>query len=738
MVSLTPELRALADAHGVATSYHDWRGELVETPAETIVAVLAALDVDAGDPEAARAALAELDLRPWRRTLPPVVVVRAGAEAWVTARVPLGRGVRLWVELEDGGRRGDLAVADGEDAERVVDGRPMAARRHVLPADLPLGWHTLRAEMTGAVEEEPDDGDGRPALAAPLVVTPARLGLPTALADPAGAGRAWGFMTQMYAAPSHRSWGVGDLADLAELAAWSATEHGAGFVLANPVHAGAALPPLEPSPYLPSSRRFPDPLYLRPEAIPEHAYLPDADRAAVAELASTARTLGERSGLIDRDAAWRAKLAALELIHRVPRDPGRQAEYAAFREREGAALDDFAVYRVLAELHGQDWHTWPEQLRDPADEQVAAIRKSHADRVEFHRWLQWVTDCQLADAQRRALDAGMPIGVIHDLAVGVHGGGADSWALRRVLAQGMTVGAPPDAFNQVGQDWSQPPWRPDRLAEVGYAPYRDMLRAALRHAGGLRADHVMGLFRLWWVPAGAPPTAGTYVRYDDEAMVGILVLEAARSRPDRGGALVVGEDLGVVEPRVRESLRERGILGTSILWFEQTEQGRPRPPHDWRELCLATVTTHDLPPTAGYLAGEHIKLRAERGLLTRPVAEERAVDEAARAAWLSLLGELGLLRPGAGERETVEALHRLLARTPCKLIGVALPDAVGDRRTQNLPGTSAEYPNWRMPLADGDGQRVWLEDLPDNRRLRSLAAALRSMCGASAAAGLGG
>jgi len=284
---------------------------------------------------------------------------------------------------------------------------------------------------------------------------------------------------------------------------------------------------------------------------------------------------------------------------------------------------------------------------------------------------------------------------------------------------GVPGGAPPDPFNQQGQQWSQPPWRPDALADVAYAPYRDMLRTVLRHAGGLRVDHVLGLFRLWWVPEGSPPDRGTYVRYDHEAMVGILALEAMRA-----GALVVGEDLGTVEPWVRDVLRDRGVLGTSILWFERDHEGRPLAPEHWRELCLATVTTHDLPPTAGYLRGEHLRIRSELGLLTRPLAEEAAADAAEQDALLGSVRERGLLRAGAGSRETVEALHRLVAATPARLVGVALTDAVGDLRAQNQPGTSREYPNWRLPLTDADGRPVLLEDVATAERVRSLARAV--------------
>jgi 4-alpha-glucanotransferase len=297
---------------------------------------------------------------------------------------------------------------------------------------------------------------------------------------------------------------------------------------------------------------------------------------------------------------------------------------------------------------------------------------------------------------------------VHDLAVGVSPGGADAWAYQDVLATGLTGGAPPDDYSQLGQDWQQPPWRPDRLAELGYAPLRDLFRATLRHAGGLRIDHIIGLFRLWWIPAGQPATAGTYVHYDHEAIIGILALEAQRA-----GAVIIGEDLGNVEPWVRTYLVERGILGTSILWFESDGRGGPLPAEQWRRDCLASVTTHDLPPTTGYLAGDQVRLRDELSLLTRPFEEERAADDAAKATWLDGLIGAGLLdRQDAGDPHAVViALHRFLARTPSRLRCAALTDLVGERRTQNQPGTRDEYPNWRVPLADAAGRPILLDEI---------------------------
>jgi 4-alpha-glucanotransferase len=691
----------------VATDFHDWRGDLRPVSRATIVAVLRALDVDASSPRRVAAALEERRDGPWRRMLPPCVVTRAGQPGRVAVHVPHGDPAAAWVRTEDG-QRLDLDQLDVPVEPRTVDGRLVGEATFGLPPDLPLGWHELHAASGPAGGEA----------SCPLVVSPAFLGLPAGVA---ALPNTWGFMTQLYSVRSATSWAHGDLADLGELARWSAADLGAGFVLVNPLHAPSPVPPIEPSPYLPVTRRFVSPLYLRVEDVPEAAGLAADGQAEVARTAAAQRALNRADALLDRDEVWAAKRAALALVHAVPRSPERQAEYDAFRAREGTGLVDFATWCALAEVHGPVWGEWPPELRDPRGPAVGQARQALAGRVDFYCWLQWVVDEQLAGAQGDALDAGMPLGVVHDLAVGVHPDGADTWALGDVLASGVTVGAPPDAFNQQGQDWSQPPWRPDRLAAEGYRPFRDMIRTILRHAGGIRVDHVLGLFRLWWVPDGAPPSEGTYVRLDHEAMIGVLALEAHRA-----GALVVGEDLGTVEPWVRDYLSERGILGTSILWFERDAEGRPLPPERWRDLCLATVTTHDLPPTAGYLAGEHVRIRDELGLLTRPVEEERRVDAEDREAWLRFLRERGVLAEGAGEAETVQALHRALALTPSRLRGVALTDVVGDRRAINQPGTHEEYPNWRLPLADGSGRPVVLEELVGSARAVALAAALRS------------
>lgn len=682
--ALDEELRRLAERHGVATSYRPAPDRTVAASASAVVAALAALDVDAGTGRAVRAALADRERELRTRLLPPTVVHWMGTPGPLDALPP---GTRLRIDTEQG------------DSATTADG-------------VPAGVHRVTAAAP----------DGR-TTEAQLIVAPERL--------PTPAGRSYGLLVQLYSLLSRRSWGMGDLGDLSELAGWAGRTAGAGFVQVNPLHAAVPGSPTDPSPYRPSSRRFPDPAHLRVEDVPEFAYVEDRDRVrGLLDRAARLRAVVlDQGALIDRDAVWQLKREALELVREVPLAPGRRAAYADFLAREGRALEDHATWCALAEVHGSDWHTWPPELRDPRSSGTARARTELMDRVDLHCWLAWLTDTQLGAAQRAAREAGMPVGIVHDLAVGVHPRGADAWAQQEYFAAGMSVGAPPDAFNALGQDWGLPPWRPDRLARSGHAPYRQLLRALFRYAGAVRIDHVMGLFRLWWVPQGEPPTRGAYVRHDAEAMLALLTLEASRA-----GAVVIGEDLGTVEPGVRETLQRRGLLGTSVLWFERdwAGDGRPLPPHRWRADCLATATTHDLPPTAARLTGEHVGLRDRLGLLTRPVAQERADAAADTGEWLDLLARLGLLQGAPGDRSPaaeearVQAVHRFLLRTPARLVGVWLPDGVGDRRPQNVPGTWDQYPNWRLPIADADGRPVTLEELTASPRLHALLETLRT------------
>ncbi|WP_084634472.1 4-alpha-glucanotransferase [Propionicicella superfundia] len=692
-MSLDEAVAELARAYRIDTEFWDWKGRRVEVPRGTIVAALAAMDVDASTPEAAREALAAFEARPWTRMLPSFVVMEQGRGRTVDVHVPVGSALStvVSVRLEDGGEW-QLSQADNWDPDREVDGVLKARMSYWLPDNLPLGYHRIQATAEAVTAETT------------LLVSPHFLGLPPQLGD----RRVWGYGLQLYSVHGQNSWEIGDLRDLRDLAVWSATQQNADYLLINPLHAAQPEPPTEPSPYLPTSRRYVNPLYIRVEAIMEYALLSEEDRREIRRIKDALHRRLTGSPLIQRDPILSAKLEALRIVYEAGLPPASQMAKQEFARREGRGLTQFATWCALATEYGPQWRGWPAELQRPSSPAVSAWAAEHADEVDFYIWMQWIADQQLRRAQSSARDTGMAIGIVHDLAVGVSPDSAEAWSFPDVFAPGVSVGAPPDPFNQFGQDWGQMPWRPDRLEELSYAPFRTMVSGILRHAGGLRVDHVMGLFRLWWVPEGAKPHEGTYVRFNHEAMVGILVLEAYRT-----GALVVGEDLGTVEPWVRDYLRDRGILGTSILWFEEDAAG-PRDPGAWRDYCMASVTTHDLPPTAGYLALDHVRLRSELGLLTESLDHELEIARADLQRWIDKLAQLGLL-PGDDALDPTEnlvlALHRYLHMTPARVLCVALTDAVGERRTQNQPGTVDEYPNWRVPLGGPGGEPLLLEDL---------------------------
>ena len=698
-----PNLDELAGQFGIAREFWDWKGRHTVVSDDTVRQVLAALEIDASTPEKAADAVADQQIRPWRRALPPCVVVTEGDFGWVNVHVPAGRPAELTIRLENGDAIWAQQWAN-DNPDRWVDDRMVGEATFRLPNALSLGYHRLVLRS--------DDRE----VESSLIVTPRFLGLPESL----GGRRTWGYATQLYSVRSGDSWGIGDLTDLADLAIWSGTQQYAGYVLVNPLHAAQPAAPMEPSPYLPSSRMYVNPMYIRPEAIPEYAVLSGSDRRAIAALRADLLDDLSDSLQLRRNESWLAKRKALAIVHAAGLRPARQMAFDDFVRHQGRALRDFATWCVLYEEHGADWREWPVALQRPSSPEVAEFYRDNLERIRFYLWLQWIADTQLSTAQQAALDAGMPLGVISDLAVGVNAAAADTWMMHDVFAAGVTVGAPPDVCNQTGEDWGQPPWRPDRLAELAYAPFRAMVSGMLRHSGGLRVDHIIGLFRLWWIPAGRTPLEGTYVRYDHDALIGILALEAKRA-----GALVVGEDLGTVEPWVRDYLGRRGILGTSVMWFENDDSGHPRAPETWREYCLASVTTHDLPPTAGYLAGDHVRLRDRLGLLTESLEDELRFSVEEQQRLIGYLRERGFLAEGEDDVEQIVlAMHRMLIATPSKVLVAALTDAVGDRLTQNQPGTIDEYPNWRVPLSGPDGHPMLLEDVFTSERASRLAAVM--------------
>ena len=544
----------------------------------------------------------------------------------------------------------ELTTEDG--ATLRVDG--------ALPADLPYGYHHLTRL-----------DDGRRCL---VVASPGRCPLPAA--------PTWGWAVQLYAVRSRQSWGIGDLGDLGRLGRWSAGELDAGFVLVNPLHAGHPTIPQSTSPYFPSSRRFRNPLYLHVEDVDGASSLEGLDALAVA-----GRDLN-RAPHIDRDAVYRLKMDALDRLWEMFR--GDEA-FDRWREAQGQALADYAAFCVLAEEHGPDWRRWPASAQHPNAPDVAAVRHDRYGRWRFHQWLQWLVDRQLETASAE-------IDVIHDLAIGVDPAGADCWMWQDQLAQGMAVGAPPDEFNVQGQTWGLPPFDPWRLRTAGYGPFIETIRATLAHAGGLRLDHVMGLFRLWWVPEGESAATGAYVRYPANDLLDIVALECHRA-----GAYAVGEDLGTVEDAVRTELAARGVLSYRLLWFEE------EPPASYPAQALAAVTTHDLPTVAGLWTSHDLANQKAIGM---------EPNEAGTLGLRDRLQELTGLEDGAPVSEVVAQTYATLAGAPSMLLAAGLDDALGVEERPNMPGTIDQWPNWRIPLP------LTLEEIETDPRPRVVASAL--------------
>ncbi|AKK11588.1 4-alpha-glucanotransferase [Corynebacterium uterequi] len=696
-MSYEDNLKHLAQAFGIATDYLAITGETVEATGDTLLQLLRAMGVDLPtDPTEAdlAQALESKHLTSASRPLPASIVGVEGTEIGFVAHVHDGAEAKVRIELEDGSTR-EVYQDENWTPPTEVDSVMWGEASFHVPGNLPRGYHRVVLESEG-VEAS-----------AHLIITPARLSTTDRFLN----DRRFGVMAQLYSVRSEGSWGIGDFHDLGELAATLHREIGADFLLINPLHAAEPFPPIEDSPYLPTSRRFVNPLYLRVEDTAEFAALPEATRTAIAALSEEFKARNRDPEKIDRNPIYSAKLDVLRDIFADGLPAHRDEQLDAYLDSHGESLTAFARWCAQQEID----HLWSNTRH--------ASPPSLDELTRFYVWLQFLCDEQLAAAQATALDAGMEIGVITDLAVGVHPCGADAATMAELLVHDASVGAPPDPYNELGQDWSQPPWNPHALAEVGYRPWRKMIADALHHSGGIRVDHVLGLFRLFWMPRFEPPSSGTYVYYDFEAMVGILALEA-----ERAGAIVIGEDLGTFEPWVQDVLASRGILGTSVLWFESSPDGSgPRRPHEYRRQALSAVGTHDLPPTAGYLDGEHIRLRTELGLLHRSAEAEFDEDLRHQNAVFARIQQAGLFDGDLAEadfstaqRETrgelgdlLVGLHRYIAATPSALTVTNLVDLVGDVRIQNQPGTNGEqYANWRIPLCDTEGNPVLIEDLP--------------------------
>jgi 4-alpha-glucanotransferase len=690
-------LSRLAALVGIEPSYTDVYGRRIDTSLDAKMRVLAALGFDVSSVSSLSAAVLAVEGEPWRRWIAPWVVRTTDAAGLdLDLFLPAHDADRPWgweIAFEDGAiergtfRREDLPMLGARD----IDGRRIEQRRLSLQRSGPIGYH--RARVRGPSEVE-----------ASVVLAPPRCHLPSELegAD----GRAWGLATHLYTLRSQRNWGVGDFADLGRLCRIAA-EAGASVVATNPFHALFPRRPSDVSPYSPSSRLFLNPIYIDVTAVPGFA-----DCLAARPSDATLCALRE-TGLVDYPDVLAAKLRALEALFdsfraRLVHGSNADGEIRAFQRFVAEAGDDlrrFAAFSLLDELHSGEggasvpWPRWPSAHRTPDGAAVEKAAADRSDRLAFHQYLQFLADRQLGQAANDARRAGMMIGIMRDLALGVSPDGADAWMHQQAFAAGLRCGAPPDDFHPHGQEWGVVPFNPIALRR-DYSPFLATVRANMRHAGGLRIDHVAGLQRQFLVPPDER-AHGCYVNFPCEELFAILALESHRH-----SCLVLGEDLGTVPDGFRDRMRTRAILGCAVLYFERLGDGRFRSPGDYPSESVATVGTHDLPTLAGYWEGRDVAARRQLGIFSGAdagEAQQRRLDDCRRLS--EALAAAGFSLPALADSrhdappELVDAVHRFLAASSARLFLAQLDDLLGEVDQLNVPGTVDAHPNWRRKLS---------------------------------------
>jgi 4-alpha-glucanotransferase len=711
---------------GVDAGYWDIWGRYHTTGVEAKKAILRAKGLDASDANSLEQSMVALAKGEWRRLLPPTIVASPAETVTVPLNLPadsLGQRAHITVRPEDGpAGEYDLNTWELPQTESIaMDGQTWVRKQARIPASLPLGYHEISAQVGGL------------SATTRYIVTPDRAYTPPPLGQ---GGRTAGISVSLYGIRSARNWGCGDFRDLVALADWVAEDLGASFVGLNPLHAIHNRRPFNTSPYLPNCTFYQNFLYLDVEGMEDFARCRRAQQCFGSAATRTEIESLRQAQFVEYERVAALKLRMLKLafaqfLRERRQDHARAHEFDQYLEREGDLLEKFATYCALDEhLHARNpdlwvWPAWPEQYRDPASPAVAEFKRRHWRRVMFYEYLEWQIDIQLRRAQQSARDRGLAIGLYHDLALATDSLGSDLWAHRPFYVTGCRVGSPPDDFSPRGQDWGFPPPSSERHREDGYRLFAESIRKNCRHGGALRIDHVMRLFRLFWIPDSADATQGAYVRERTEDFVRVLALESVRNR-----VIVVGEDLGTVEPAVRETLSRYGILSYRVFYFEKDSSGEFRRNTQYPARALVSSTTHDLPTLAGFWTGADIDARRTAGMIDDTNARgQRESRNLEKQKMLDMLFELNLVPAHLPRRQEAYSeltgdLHNavvgFLAGTPSQLLAINQEDLTKELHQQNLPGTTWQYPNW------GRKMRFTVEDLRQHADARGFTAMFRN------------
>jgi 4-alpha-glucanotransferase len=730
-------LAELAACCGLEPHYYDNAGNLHITQPQTQEAILTAMGCRCQTLDDLRQEVECHRRRPWSGLVEPVLALSQSQlpAAW-NLYLPLSGGelpsaLEIDWELRDESGQclyRQIALRNVRLEETCAFGEVAFGRVMLpLPATIALGYYELHVQVHAAEFQR----QGRML----LIIAPDRMYLPEVLTRE----RLWGINLPLYALRSSHNWGIGDCGDLQRVLCLL-SDLDADLVGLNPLHHPGVNLLDSISPYYPTSRCYPSPLYLDLDHVPEMSACPEA-QACLAQPETQAKIsrLRQSRQVNYPEVAGLKSLVLARLLdtftkhHGGPGSPqtARGREFAAFLERQGEGLRRFAIFLALSEhWQAQDkpyltWQDWPAAYHDPASPAVAEFVQTHERQILCHLYAQWLMNCQLQETQALAQKRNLSLGLYLDLAVGVNPGGFDTWAHQDLFALGLDIGAPPDDFSPLGQNWCLSPLLPQQLRVQGYRYFIQMLRQNCPSRGAIRIDHVMGLFRLYWIPRGASPAQGAYVRYPAEEMLKILALESARQQ-----TTVIGEDLGTVAPYIREQLSAYQVLSTRLFYFERQGNGDFNQAAQYPDWAQASVTTHDLPTLAGFWQGRDIRTRQELHLFPDDQAVGRAWDDRrqAKAAILSLLQHTGWL-----SQENLQAMSSQtdlpeqvkwgvlahLAQTPCRLVLLSLEDIFGWLDQQNLPGTKDEYPNWRLKLP------LWLEEIAQARDLEQAARIMR-------------
>ncbi len=714
---MTHPIEQLAQLHGIGQSYHDWRGELREVSVASRCAILAALGVDTSDERAAASAISQHETIRWTRLLPPVAVVeveRPLAIPIAVARDLRARTLTWKVMLESGEvRSGTAALAQLAVLEEgEADGLDYARFALELPA-LPLGYHDLDATLDSGLNAQTR-----------LIVTPSRCYEPAPIAR---GERAWGIAVQLYSLRSSRNWGIGDFGDLRELIRLAAPT-GCQLIGLNPLHALAPADPKQISPYSPSNRLFLNVLYISVPEVAEFARCKRArERVAQTEFQNLLADARATTN-VDYERVAAAKFEILKLLYEefrathLSHDTPRAAEFRAFVESKGDLLRLHAIYDALdahLRLQGPQywgWPSWPDDYRDASSPTVVRFARERSDEVEYFLYLQWLAADQLATAQSEARSLGMSIGLYGDVAVGANPAGSETWSNRHLYLQGASVGAPPDALALKGQDWGIPPQDPNELRAQQYRPFTELLRNNMQYVAALRLDHVMTLYRLWWVPRGFQSKDGAYVHYPYQDLIAILALESQRNE-----CVVIGEDLGTVADEMTLAMEHYRAYHYKVLLFEQEPSGRFKPPSAYVESALATVTTHDLPTLRGWWEEYDLRLRDRLDLYPNEEFKNQAhkVREAERRNLMQALVDAKLWHWHSDQplpeysAALSRAVHAFLGLSSANIALIQIEDLIGMTDPVNVPGTHTEHPNWQRKVAIDTAEIFAREDARD-------------------------